>query len=166
MRQRADRVVTDLLVFRRRDADDELAAGTPTWEQTRLVGIDGHEIRVNGWFVDHPELVCGRLGVGRGQYQDADFTVRPDRPAAELLREALQRCRGGGGPHRGPPGPSSPPRSSTCRAGTAQGAVLFPGLRAFDTSDAYTARYGPLNSRGAAAGSSTRRTATRTSAWR
>ncbi|GJF03858.1 hypothetical protein PSD17_28170 [Pseudonocardia sp. D17] len=82
-------VVTDLLIFRRREDDYEPDSTSPAWELTELVEIDGKQVRVNGYFAARPEMVCGRLAVTRGQFSDADLTVVADAPAAELLAERL-----------------------------------------------------------------------------
>ncbi|MCW2902438.1 MAG: helicase, partial [Streptosporangiaceae bacterium] len=88
------KVVTDLLVLRRREEDFEPAP--VDWELTELAdlstGTDGQDsapVRVNSYFLAHPEMVCGELTTGRGQFSDAELTVRAERPAAQLLAEKL-----------------------------------------------------------------------------
>ncbi|GAA4554905.1 SNF2-related protein [Pseudonocardia xishanensis] len=81
-------VVTDLLVLRRREPDAEPVPDD--WEMTQLVAVDGQEIRISSYFAEHPEMICGTLAVGRGQFSDAEPTVISERPAAELLREKLE----------------------------------------------------------------------------
>jgi N12 class adenine-specific DNA methylase len=83
------KVVTDLLVLRRRDPDAAPAEDTETWERAELAEIEGQQVRVNAWFLAHPEMVCGELAVGSGQFSAAELTVRADRPAPELLNEKL-----------------------------------------------------------------------------
>lgn len=80
-------VITDLLVFRRREPD---RAPQPfDWELTEVVDIGDEQVRMNSWFVGHPEMLCGTLTSGSGQYSSAEPRVVSDRPAAELLAERL-----------------------------------------------------------------------------
>ncbi len=84
------RVVTDLLVLRRREADAEPAP--VDWERTELAQLgDGDPVRVNSYFLTHPEMVCGRLGAGRGQFSNAELTVTSDQPHAPMLADRLAR---------------------------------------------------------------------------
>lgn len=59
-------VVTDLLLFRRREADqppsDEL------WETVTPITIDGRPMRINNYFDAHPEHMLGDIGVRVGMY--------------------------------------------------------------------------------------------------
>lgn len=80
-------VVTDLLVFRRREPDREPEPFD--WELTRTLEVDGHEVQINSYFADRPEMMCGRLSAGSGQYGAAEPTVVSERPAAEALDEVL-----------------------------------------------------------------------------
>lgn len=80
-------VITDLLVFRRREPD---RVPQPfDWELTEVVDIGDEQVRMNSWFVQHPEMLCGTLTSGSGQYSSAEPRVVSDRPAAELLAERL-----------------------------------------------------------------------------
>jgi N12 class adenine-specific DNA methylase len=81
-------VVTDLLVFRRREHDFE--PQPVDWELTEGLDLDGQQVRVNSYFMRHPEMVCGELAVGRGQFSDSELTVGANRPAPELLEERLR----------------------------------------------------------------------------
>lgn len=82
-------VVTDLLIFRRREDDYEPESTSADWELTELVELDGRQVRVNSYFAARPEMVCGRLAVAQGQFSDADLTVVADAPAADLLSDRL-----------------------------------------------------------------------------
>ena len=66
-------VVTDLLVLRRREPGRHPDA--TAWEQARLTEIDGAQIPVNEYFLDHPEAVLGELGAAGGTYRADDLTV-------------------------------------------------------------------------------------------
>jgi SAM-dependent methyltransferase len=52
-------VVTDLLIFRRREPGRE--PDTTGWEQTRMADVDGVHVPVNEYFLDHPDSVLGEL---------------------------------------------------------------------------------------------------------
>ncbi|WP_308820240.1 SNF2-related protein [Pseudonocardia alni] len=80
-------VITDLLVFRRREPGREPQPFD--WELTEVVDVDDEQVRMNSWFVRHPEMLCGALTSGSGQYSSAEPRVVSDRPAAELLAERL-----------------------------------------------------------------------------
>jgi hypothetical protein len=57
-------VVTDLLVFRRREPDTEPAASA--WERTRALELDGAQVRVNVYYAAHSDRVLGRYELGAG----------------------------------------------------------------------------------------------------
>ncbi|MEU9019216.1 hypothetical protein [Actinomadura sp. NPDC048394] len=80
-------VVTDLLVLRRREPGR--APSQVAWMQAPVQQIEGDDIAINEYFVNHPDMVLGELGVtGRRQ---GDLTVRGDRDAAPALTQALQQ---------------------------------------------------------------------------
>lgn len=60
------RVVTGLLVLRRREPDRQ--PGSAAWEKTRLAELDGAQVPVNEHFLDHPEAVLGQMGAINGAY--------------------------------------------------------------------------------------------------
>ena len=80
-------VVTDLLIFRRREPGAPYS-GLPFLE-SRKVTIDGRETSVNEFFLDNPDMVLGTMHMTSG-LKDA-FEVRGDRDAAPALREALAK---------------------------------------------------------------------------
>jgi N12 class adenine-specific DNA methylase len=82
-------VVTDLLIFRRREPGREPDAAS--WEQTRMAELGGVQVPVNEHFLDHPDDVLGELRVTRGVYNAEDLVVAaPDDTGAALAR-ALAR---------------------------------------------------------------------------
>lgn len=80
------KVVTDVLILRRRE-EDRLADDT-AWERTRRITIDGVALPVNEYFVEHPELVLGTFASG-GQNAREQLTVVGDPDAGPGLRTAL-----------------------------------------------------------------------------
>jgi N12 class adenine-specific DNA methylase/SAM-dependent methyltransferase len=82
-------VVTDLLILRRREP-----GRTPRdadWELARTVLLDGHDVPVNEYFLDHPEHVLGELRATSGAYRGDDLTVTPPTgvPVTDALSGAL-----------------------------------------------------------------------------
>jgi len=84
-------VVTDLLVFRRREPDD--TPGSDEWVTTQPRQVGAATIRLGGYFAEHPEQILGRLEVGQGMYGDQTLLVRADELAdtAPRLQAALGR---------------------------------------------------------------------------
>ncbi|MGA2929204.1 MAG: methyltransferase domain-containing protein, partial [Solirubrobacteraceae bacterium] len=82
--------LTDLLILRRRERDTPAAAAA--WETTRTVEIDGQAVRINSYFVEHPDRVLGELAVGQGMYSAQTLHVHPRGELAAVpgqLRDAL-----------------------------------------------------------------------------
>ncbi|MBG0818972.1 helicase-related protein [Planomonospora sp. ID82291] len=82
-------VVTDLLIFRKREEDEE--PGDTSWIDAPKTDVNGHRHPVNTYFQQHPENILGVQTTGRGQFSDHDLVVKGDRDAAPALREALAR---------------------------------------------------------------------------
>jgi len=84
-------VVTDLLVFRRREPG-AAPAGLP-FEQSRPVDVNGTQVAINEVFHEHPDLVLGKLALG-GMHYANDLTVDGDSDAGPALRDALDKIVG------------------------------------------------------------------------
>jgi N12 class adenine-specific DNA methylase len=83
-------VVTDVLLFRRREAGAERAGAD--FERSELLDVEGdHGLRVNAYFRAHPEQVLGELRVGHGDGGRPELEVIGHRAAGPALREALGR---------------------------------------------------------------------------
>lgn len=86
-------VVTDLLIFRRREPGTPYA-GLP-FEETRKVQVDGKDIAINEHFLDadgNPtDMVLGTLGAMHGMKGRDDLTVKGDKAAEPALRAALDK---------------------------------------------------------------------------
>ncbi|WP_421405380.1 N-6 DNA methylase [Agrobacterium fabrum] len=79
-------VVTDILFFRKRR--DGETTGSTSWLNLAEVAIAGEEtevVRVNRWFVDHPDLVLGRHAIGSGPFGETYTCL----PGAADLEESL-----------------------------------------------------------------------------
>ena len=99
-------VVTDVLVLRRREPGS--AGNGALWEQVApldverapgviaedptgsTTGRDG-EVEVNRWFHDRPDLVLGRMRLGRGAHRQDELMVLSGRPVAVTLPTALNQ---------------------------------------------------------------------------
>ena len=86
------RVVTDLLILRRREPGRE--SGTAAWEQTRIVSLDGAQVPVNEYFLDQPGAVLGELSAVNGAYRADDLVVTAIGDTWPALSAALDRIAG------------------------------------------------------------------------
>ena len=82
-------VVTDLLIFRRREPGREPDA--TGWEQTRMAELDGVQVPVNEYFLDHPDAVLGELRAVHGAYSAEDLVVAAAGDTGAALAHALAR---------------------------------------------------------------------------
>lgn len=82
-------VVTDVLVFRRREAGR--APSGAEFEQSASVTLDGavDPLRINEYFVAHPEHVLGDMRATQGDRGRAELGVFGERQAGEALQSAL-----------------------------------------------------------------------------
>ena len=97
-------VVTDALIFRRREAGAEIPAA-PAWLDSTLIEVENDEGRtvelsVNRYFQEHPENVIGELTAARGLYRADELVVRsphgPEQTAATLgsrLRAMVEEAK-------------------------------------------------------------------------
>ena len=71
--------VTDLVIFRRREADRP-APTDPAWLHSVdiTLGDDAQTVRMSQYFVDHPERVLGDLELRTGQYASQSLHVASD----------------------------------------------------------------------------------------
>ena len=86
------RVVTDLVVLRRREPGRE--PGPAPWERTRQIELDGALVPVNEFFLDHPDAVLGEMGAVNGAYRDGDLAVRPVGDTIAAFSQALDALVG------------------------------------------------------------------------
>ncbi|MFK0295636.1 helicase-related protein [Streptomyces sp. NPDC090442] len=86
-------VVTDLLVFRRRFGDEHTHDIDMSWTRSSKTDVNGHQIAVNDYFQQHPEMVLGQLTTARGQFSDHDLSVVGDKDTGAALTAGLERIR-------------------------------------------------------------------------
>ncbi|WP_139277867.1 hypothetical protein [Rhodococcus marinonascens] len=97
-RQAATDVLTDVLVFRRREEGRQMSTETRDWLETRVTSLPGKggkeaEARINGYFLERPENVLGSYEVGNGMYGSNTLKViaRDNEPAALGVSGVLDR---------------------------------------------------------------------------
>ena len=83
------KVVTDLLVLRRREPGRE--PGATAWEQTRMLSLDGAQVPVNEYFLSHPGHVLGELHAVNGAYRADDLVVTAVGDTGPALAIGLER---------------------------------------------------------------------------
>lgn len=85
-------VGVDILFFLKR-SEDERSNGAP-WIDTITAGAPGHEhVRINEYFVDHPEMVLGINAVETSRFsQKLTYACKP-RPGQDLEREILKALK-------------------------------------------------------------------------
>jgi N12 class adenine-specific DNA methylase len=84
-------VTTDILFLRKRGKGEPPSGAD--WVNTRTItGDDGSEIRVNGYFADHPDMMLGKLTTGGSMYGNNEVTLESDgRDLATALDDAISR---------------------------------------------------------------------------
>jgi hypothetical protein len=84
------KVVTDLLILRRREPDRPLAV--TAWEQSRPLDVATDVEQpdpVNEYFLAHPQHVLGEMTLGRGMHRDGELVVRATGDVDAQLTAAL-----------------------------------------------------------------------------
>lgn len=84
-------VVTDILVLRRREADQVIEAGADDWLHTAPLTVavdDGTdtEIDINSYFHNHPENILGRPSLGHGIHGHQTLNVTADESSPLALQ--------------------------------------------------------------------------------
>lgn len=92
-------VGVDILFLRRRHAGEPI--GGPAWTETVPAGIaDAPNVRINAYFLDHPEMVLGTPGAARGRFGPESVYVCKADPARDLdadMADAIARLPAGVG---------------------------------------------------------------------
>lgn len=94
-RQAATDVLTDVLIFRRREEDRAMSADTEQWIEVSEValptgkGEDTAPVYLNRYFHHHRDRVLGNLEVGSGMYSSA--TLKVIAPQSQSLPDVLSR---------------------------------------------------------------------------
>jgi N12 class adenine-specific DNA methylase len=83
--------LTDLLVFRRRQAGAEPLS--TSWLRTSEVLLPGGTARVNQYFLEHPDRLLGELSVGHGMHGAENLHVVGERGATAVARAIADHGR-------------------------------------------------------------------------
>ena len=86
------KVTTDILFFQKRER--QLAGASPEWVE---LGEAAEGVPVNRYFLEHPEMILGRMAFNKSMYGNAMETAcEPflDRPLEKLLETAVENIRG------------------------------------------------------------------------
>ncbi|EGL62786.1 helicase-like protein, partial [Agrobacterium sp. ATCC 31749] len=80
-------VVVDILFFRKRRADEQ--AGDNTWLDLADIDVadEGGRVRINRWFVDHPDMVLGYHAVTSGPFGET-YSCQPTSDDLETILDA------------------------------------------------------------------------------
>ncbi len=81
--------VTDLVIFRRREPGRPPAG--EAFDKVLATAVEDGDLKLNEYFVRHPERILGQLMARHGQYSEMDLQVKAylDRPLEDLMRSAL-----------------------------------------------------------------------------
>ncbi|MCE9564613.1 MAG: DEAD/DEAH box helicase family protein [Planctomycetes bacterium] len=83
-------VVTDIVFMRKRSLDEPPNHAGPEWLKVDPVDIDGHEVTINRYFRNHPEMVLGAYS-GKDSLYGSGYSVVSNGDLTEQLREAIKR---------------------------------------------------------------------------
>jgi N12 class adenine-specific DNA methylase len=84
-------VVTDILFLRKRALDDPPNHVDPRWLETASVAIEGVDLPVSRYFVEHPEMVLGTWTRRGTLYGGEGYSVAAYGDLARQLQAAIQR---------------------------------------------------------------------------
>jgi len=91
------RVVTDVVFLRKRAPGEPAQHADPRWLETAPLAVEGAEVPINRYFLDHPEMVLGTYS-RKDRLYDAGYSLASNGDLAAQLREAVRRL-----PERAPP---------------------------------------------------------------
>ena len=83
-------VVTDILFLRKRAPGEPANHADPVWLDTAPLSIDGADIPINRYFLDHPEMVLGRWS-RKDRLYSAGYSVESTGDLAAQLAAAIRR---------------------------------------------------------------------------
>src|SRR5215813_4308055 len=93
--QEGTRVVTDILCLRKRAPGEEASHADPAWLETAPLAIEGEEIPVNRYFLQHPAMVLGTWSRHDRLYAGEGYTLRATSDLAAQLAAAIQHLPAG-----------------------------------------------------------------------
>jgi N12 class adenine-specific DNA methylase len=84
-------VVTDIVFLRKRAPGQEPHHADPDWLAVAPLTIDGAEVAINKYYLDHPHMVLGQFSRKDTLYGTEGYNVTGNGDLAAQLREAIQR---------------------------------------------------------------------------
>src|SRR5262245_39082215 len=93
--QEGTRVVTDILCLRKRTAGEEARHADPAWLETAPLAIEGVELPINQYFLQHPAMVLGTWSRHDRLYAGEGYTLRATGDLAAQLAAAIQHLPAG-----------------------------------------------------------------------
>lgn len=84
-------VVTDIVFLRKRAPDEPAYHIDPDWLGVAPLEIEGAEIPVNRYFLNHPEMVLGNWSRKDTLYGGAGFSLESNGELSEQLSQAIER---------------------------------------------------------------------------
>ena len=84
-------VVTDIVFLRKRDRGEPARHVDPDWLGVAPLEIDGAEVPVNRYFLNHPEMVLGNWTAKDTLYGGEGYSVTSNGNLAEQLKQAVDR---------------------------------------------------------------------------
>jgi hypothetical protein len=84
-------VVTDIVFLRKRDRGDPPRHVDPDWLGIAPLEIDGAEVSVNRYFLNHPEMVLGNWSRKDTLYGGEGYSVTSNGDLGEQLKQAARR---------------------------------------------------------------------------
>ena len=84
-------VVTDIVFLRKRDRGEPARHVDPDWLGIAPLEIDGAEVPVNRYFLNHPEMVLGKWSRKDTLYGGEGYSVTSNGDLAEKLKAAVSR---------------------------------------------------------------------------
>jgi N12 class adenine-specific DNA methylase len=83
-------VVTDIIFLRKRSLDEPPNHTDPQWPGVAPLAIDGMEVPINRYFLNHPEMVLG-VWTRKDTLYGEGYSIRGDGNLGEQLHTAIQR---------------------------------------------------------------------------
>jgi N12 class adenine-specific DNA methylase len=83
------KVVTDIVFLRKRANTQPLKHADPAWLETQPLSIDGADLPINKYFLNHPEMVLGAWS-RKDRLYDAGYSIVGNGELAAQLREAIR----------------------------------------------------------------------------
>jgi N12 class adenine-specific DNA methylase len=84
-------VVTDILFVRKRAEGEPAHHADPAWLGIGLLSIDGAEVSINRYFLNHPEMVLGQWSRKDTLYGGEGYSVTSNGNLPKQLKQAIQR---------------------------------------------------------------------------